>query len=51
MQKRKRGTHTATFEERLAEEAQRFREAADKETGTAVSYCSSARDKPRRPRI
>jgi hypothetical protein len=30
-QQRKRVKHTATFEERLAEEARKFREAADKE--------------------
>jgi hypothetical protein len=30
-QRRRRVKHTATFEERLAEEAQKFREAADKE--------------------
>jgi hypothetical protein len=30
-QRRKRVKHTATFEERLAEEARKFREAADKE--------------------
>lgn len=35
MQKRKRVKHTATFEERLAEEARLFREAAEKESGTA----------------
>ena len=30
-QQRRRVKHTATFEERLAEEARKFREAADKE--------------------
>lgn len=35
MQKRKRTKHTATFEERLVEEARRFREAAEQESGTA----------------
>jgi len=35
MQKRRRVKHTATFEERLAMEADRFREAAQHETGTA----------------
>lgn len=35
MQTRRRIKHQATFEERLAEEAQRFREAAENETGMA----------------
>lgn len=35
MQKRRRSKHTATFVERLADEAQSFNEAAEKETGTA----------------
>ena len=35
MQKRRRVKHSATFEERLAKEAERFREAAQRETGTA----------------
>ncbi|MEH2526579.1 hypothetical protein V1288_004488 [Bradyrhizobium sp. AZCC 2176] len=30
-QQRRRVKHTATFEERLAQEAQKFKEAADKE--------------------
>lgn len=35
MQNRRRVKHIATFEERLAMEADRFREAAQHETGTA----------------
>lgn len=35
MQQRKRVKHTATFEERLAEEARLFRAAAEYESGTA----------------
>jgi len=35
MKKRNRVKHTTTFEERLALEAERFREAAQHETGTA----------------
>lgn len=35
MQTRRRIKHQATFEERLAEEALRFREAAENETGMA----------------
>jgi hypothetical protein len=44
--------HTLTFEERLAEEAQRFKEAVEKEVpgSLARELLLRRRDKPKQPR-